>query len=87
MKIKGSRTTQERFSDDKVIDRAMRMAVKAALLRHKRAGVSIVVWRSGKVVRIKPNQIKLSRDGRRRSPATRPSRSITGSRRRRRTSG
>jgi len=87
MKIKVPRTIQERLSDDKVIDRAMRMAVKAALLRHKRAGVSIVVWRSGEVVRIKANQIKLSRDGRRRPPATRPSHPIKGSRRRRRTPG
>lgn len=69
MKLKGPRTIQERLRDDKVIDRAMRRGVEAALLRHKRAGVSVVVWQSGAVVRIKPSQIKISRNRSRRSRA------------------
>ena len=80
MKIKGSRTIQERFLDDKVIDRAMRTAVRVALLHHKRAGVSVVVWRSGEVVRVKPTQIKVPRDASRRTHAVRSSLSSKRSR-------
>lgn len=72
MKAKGIGTIQERLLDEKAIDRAMRKAVKVALLRHKRAGLSVVVWRFGEVVRVKPTQIKVSQQGSRR---VRPGRS------------
>lgn len=62
MKTKRLPTIRELFLDGKVIDRAMRRAVQEALLRHKRLGESIVVWRSGKVVWLKPSQIKVSRE-------------------------
>ena len=68
MKTKGLPTIRELFLDGRVIDRAMRRAVQEALLRHKRAGVSVAVWRSGEVVRLRPSQIKVSRDTPRRSP-------------------
>lgn len=73
MKTKGLRTIRELFLDGRVIDRAMRRAVQEALLRHKQAGVSVVVWRSGGVVRLKPSQIQVSRGGSRRSPRSRKS--------------
>ena len=63
MKRKAEPTTEELFRDGRRIDRAMRRAVREALHRHKRAGVAIAVWRSGKVVRIAPSQIKVGRDG------------------------
>jgi hypothetical protein len=42
-----------------LIDKALRMAAREALLRYKQAGVPIVVWRRGKVVRIPASQIKV----------------------------
>ena len=60
MKSKPPRTIRELLLDGKLVDRAMRRAVKEALLRHKRAGVPAVGWRSGKVVLVEPAQIKAS---------------------------
>ena len=51
----------------------MRRAVREALHRHKKAGVAIAVWRSGKVVRIAPSQIKVGRDGARKPVPGTPS--------------
>ena len=42
-----------------VIDRAAREGVRQALLRHKRLGESIVVWRDGKVVEIPAEEIQV----------------------------
>ena len=51
------RTIDELLADGTVVDRAAREAVRAALLRHKRLGESIVVWRDGRVVEIPPEEI------------------------------
>lgn len=67
-------TILELFLDGRRIDRAMRRAVRKALLRHKQAGVAIAVWRSGKVVRLGPSQIKIGADGSRGPVARRSSR-------------
>jgi len=40
------------------IDRLFRAAVRNALLEHKRAGNTVAVWRNGKVVLVKPHEIK-----------------------------
>ena len=80
MRNKGSRAVHDLLLDGRIIDRAMRKAVKEALLRHKRAGVPIAVWRSGEVVLVKPTQIKISPDGARRRHAARSSRSSNISR-------
>ena len=74
MKRKAEPTIEELFRDGRRIDRAMRRAVREALHRHKRAGVAIAVWRSGKVVRIAPSQIKVGRDGARKPVPGSPSR-------------
>ena len=63
MKSRDLHTIRELLLDGRRIDRAMRSAVKTALLRHKQAGVAVAVWRSGDVVRLKPSQIKIARDG------------------------
>jgi hypothetical protein len=45
------------FAEGKLIDRALRQAVREALRRHKEAGLPIVVWRRGKVVLVPPEKI------------------------------
>jgi hypothetical protein len=47
----------ERVRDSKLIERAIRRAVREALLRHKPAGNPISVWRDGQVVWIAPEDI------------------------------
>lgn len=43
--------------EDAVLERAIRRATRQAVLTHKKLGQSIVVWRRGKVVWLKPSQI------------------------------
>jgi hypothetical protein len=43
--------------DGTEIDEALRRAVREALLRHKKLGNSIAVWRDGKVVIVPPEEI------------------------------
>ena len=75
MKSKSPRTISELLLDGRLVDRAMRRAVKEALLRHKRAGVPAVGWRSGKVGLVRPAQIKASAtNGSRRRRPRRPPR-------------
>ena len=45
----------DRYSDE--INRAYERAVREALLKHKRAGNSVAVYRDGKVVLIPPDEI------------------------------
>lgn len=46
-----------RLRDRAAIDSALRDGTQAALLRHKVAGVPIVVWQDGKMVTIEADQI------------------------------
>lgn len=39
------------------IDEALRRAVREALLRHKKLGNPVAVWRDGKVVILPPEEI------------------------------
>ena len=59
MIAKGEKNIAKIFAEGKLIDKALRMAAREALLRHKQAGVPIVVWRRGKVVRIPADKIKV----------------------------
>jgi len=45
------------LADKGKIESALRAAVRAALLRHKRAGNPVAVWRDGKVVQLRPEEI------------------------------
>jgi hypothetical protein len=65
MSAKGVKDISKIFAEGKLIDKALRMAVRETLLRHKKAGVPIVVCRRGKVVRIPANKIKVSPQSRR----------------------
>jgi hypothetical protein len=40
-------------------EKALKEAVTEAIIEHKRKGIPIVVWRDGKVVEIKPDQIEV----------------------------
>jgi len=45
------------LDDDAAVERALAEGVRAALLRHKRAGVPIVVWERGRVKWIPASEI------------------------------
>jgi hypothetical protein len=47
------------FRDGRAIDAALRRAGREALLEHKRRGESIVVWKDGRVVTLRPEQIPI----------------------------
>ncbi len=47
----------EVFSDHEQITNALVQGVREALLKHKQAGNPIVVWRNGKIVWLKPEEI------------------------------
>ena len=56
---KRPQTIREIMLEGTLIDEAMTRAAREALLLHKRMGVSVPVWRNGRIVRIKPEDIKL----------------------------
>ncbi len=41
------------------VTRALRLAVREALLRHKRLGNPIVVYRDGRIVQVPPDEIEV----------------------------
>jgi hypothetical protein len=45
------------LADDRVITRALRKGVRAALRSHKQAGNPICEWRDGKIVWIPPDKV------------------------------
>jgi len=47
----------QKVFDPEDIVRAVNQAVREALLRHKERGESIVIWRDGKIVTLKPEEI------------------------------
>ncbi len=57
MKKKSEKTIDEIFKEGSLIDKALKKAVQEALVRHKQAGNPIVVWRDGKIVWLKPEEI------------------------------
>jgi len=52
-------TPAERVGDLKRIERALRAAVRDALMRHKRDGDPVAVWREGRVVWLQPEEIPI----------------------------
>ncbi len=50
------------FKEGTLIDKALRDAVREALLYHKRNGNPIADWRDGKVVWIPADQIEVDQD-------------------------
>lgn len=56
------RTPAERVDDIPAILKALRQAVREALLQHKRAGNPIAVWRNDRVEWIAPEDIPIGDD-------------------------
>jgi len=50
----------ELLADPTIVENAVKEGVRQALLRHRREGNPIAVWRDGKVVWIPPDQIPVS---------------------------
>lgn len=59
MKTDAPRTIKEILLETDLADRAVRKAVREALLRHKRLGQPIAVSEQGKVVWIPPEEIEV----------------------------
>ena len=53
------RNIEEILTETDLADRAVRKAVREAVLRHKLLGNPIAVWRDGKVVWIPPEEIEV----------------------------
>ncbi len=59
VKVRHKDKISEVFSDPEQITKALVHGVREALLKHKQAGNSIVVWRDGKIVWLKPEEISV----------------------------
>ena len=57
MKKKSEKSIDEIFKEGSLIDKALKKAVQEALVRHKQAGNPIVIWRDGKIIWLKPEEI------------------------------
>jgi len=57
MADKAEKTIDEIFRDGASIDKALKQAVRKTLVRHKQSGNPVVVWRDGKAVWLKPEEI------------------------------
>ncbi len=51
----------EAFADPEKITQALIKGVREALLKHKQAGNPVVVWKNGKIVWLKPEEIPVSK--------------------------
>jgi hypothetical protein len=69
MSPNGPKDITKIFIEGKLVDKALKSAVREALLRHKQAGLPVVVHRKGKTVWIPAEKIRLDRCGKRRGPA------------------
>jgi hypothetical protein len=58
-RIADAGSLSDRLQDSNLIERALGMAVSAALEQHKRAGNPVAEWRDGRVVWIDPEDIVL----------------------------
>jgi hypothetical protein len=55
----GSATSSEFMAETAAIEAAITEAVREAVLRHKRLGNPIAVWKDGKVVIVPPEEIEV----------------------------
>ena len=53
------RSIEDVFADEEAITGALKKAVRAALIEHKKLGHPIVVWENGKIVWIPPEEIEV----------------------------
>jgi hypothetical protein len=57
MDMNDNRTIEERFCDYDASLKAIQRGVRRALWRHKQLGQSVAVWRDGRVVVLRPEEI------------------------------
>lgn len=57
MKETSEKDINKIFAEGILIDQALNKAVREAVLQHKRAGNPVAVWRDGKTVWLKPEEI------------------------------
>jgi isoaspartyl peptidase/L-asparaginase-like protein (Ntn-hydrolase superfamily) len=57
MELRTEKSIDEIFEEGTLIDEALQRAVKEALLKHKQTGNPIVIWKDGKAVWLKPEEI------------------------------
>ena len=71
MKSSNPKSVTELLANRAAVTRAMRAGVRAALLEHKRAGRSIVVWENGRVVELPADKIPVNEPRRNGKPKPR----------------
>ncbi len=54
---KSRRTVYDILADEKAISRALGEAVRHAMLFHKQIGNPVCVWRNGRIVWVKPEEV------------------------------
>lgn len=60
MKTEAQKDVHRIFAEEgELIDKALQQGVKDAVLRHKRDGLPMVIYRDGKAVWIKPEDLSL----------------------------
>jgi hypothetical protein len=59
VKIDIAKTTHLFIDCNQDVENALKRAVHAALLEHKRAGNPVAVWQDGKVVILQPDEIEV----------------------------
>ena len=61
MKTEAQKDVHRIFVEDgELIDKALQQGVRDAMLRHKRDGLPMVIYRDGKAVWIKPEDLNLN---------------------------
>ena len=70
LKTKRPQTIREIMSEGTRLDEAMAQAAREAWALHKRAGLPVPIWRAGKIVWIKPEDIPLPNDDEREIEST-----------------
>lgn len=60
MKTEGEKDVHRIFVEEReLIDEALKQSVRDAVLRHKRDGLPMVIYRDGKTVWVKPEDLSL----------------------------
>ena len=57
-RMSDSDTIRQLIADGRAIDEALRQAAMAARFEYVRAGLSMPVWRGGRLVWVEPNELK-----------------------------
>jgi hypothetical protein len=78
MATNGKTRTRKPLLPPTDLGEALRLSARDAYIRHKQAGVPLVVWRDGQIVHVPPDEIVVPPEGAARSGAKRKARSASG---------